>query len=80
MSKEDGIKNDPMTTVTSGAPVIFFRDGCARKPTVTELLERQSIDPEKYKLPEKSNRSVAVTMLGNSFPALMKEVLGHKKK
>ncbi len=63
--------NEPMTTVTSGSPARFFKNGVARKPTIRELMLCQSLDPDSYKLPKGHSYSISRKVMGNGVPTKM---------
>ena len=62
---------EPMTTVTSGSPDSFYKNGVMRYPTVKEIMLCQSLDPAIYRLPEKYSYSTARKVFGNGVPTMM---------
>jgi len=60
--------NEPMTTVTSGSPTRFFKNGVARKPTEREIMLCQSLDPDSYMLPKNHSYSTFRKVMGNGVP------------
>lgn len=63
--------HEPMTTVTSGSPVRFFKNGVARKPTEREIMLCQSLDPNSYILPKNHSFSTFRKVMGNGVPTRM---------
>jgi len=63
--------NEPMTTVTSGSPHLFFKTGISRKPTEREIMLCQSLDPDRYVLPPNHSYSIFRKVMGNGVPSMM---------
>jgi len=65
------LSDEPMTTVTGGSPQFFFKNGISRRPSEREIMLCQSLDPDRYILPESHSYSVFRKVLGNGVPTLM---------
>lgn len=63
--------DEPMTTVTSSSPKLFFKHGVSRKPSVREIMLCQSVNPNTYILPPSHSYSVFRKVFGNGVPTMM---------